>query len=162
MVQITRGSDVTLKSIKLENRIFEGFYWLKNSAVATNDFDVVFNLSLDNKTLSIDYTLPARHVINENGETVLSGVAIPLSIEFKKGTGGQFVSDSLSEQLVEMIMFGQNLELIQISGTDEEERITSRYDSDLQTLSGTITLDIDVTASGTNGLFTMIASEFLN
>lgn len=162
MVQITRGSNTTLKSKSLEGRLFEACYVLKNQLGNNDDVEITFDIDFDNKTATVNYELPARHIVNSEGATVVTGIKVLSDFEFFPGDGGQFVSDSIVGQIVEMLMYGQNLEILQTRGTNAENKITANYDSDNQKVTGSITIDIGIKIIDSDGGIEFIAKEFLS
>ncbi|NJO64206.1 MAG: hypothetical protein HC836_40355 [Richelia sp. RM2_1_2] len=161
MTTITPGSGSTLKSATLENRLLEAFILLAGKQITTSPFDSTVLIDINEKSATVNYSLPASHSIGTDGNTVIAGIASTPASEFSKGDGGTFVSESLVGQLVEMLMFGQAKEIVQFASSTSANKIIANFDSDIQRLAGNYICDLDITVDATNGAIKVLAKEFL-
>jgi hypothetical protein len=162
MTVIVPGTDATLKSTTLENRLLEAFTLLASKQITTSPFESTVSIDVNEKTATVNYSLPASHSINTSGDTIISGVPSTPSSEFNKGDGGTFASESLVGQLVEMLMFGQGKEIVEYASSTSANKIIANFDSDIQRLAGNYACDLDIAMDATNGAIKLLAKEFLS
>lgn len=160
-MNISRGSDTTLKATTLESRFLEAFYLLTTKISNIAEVTVNWDVNLPELQTSISYQLPAVHTNEPSGFVGIRGVDVLGDLEFQPGDGGQFVSTHLIGQLVEMIYLGQTVEIAQ-STNESVNRISANFDSDEQYISGAIVLPIAVEANDAGGFLQLKATKFLN
>lgn len=160
-MRITRGSNTTLKAETLETRLLEAFQLLTSQSYTVEEISINWDVDIAALQATISYRLPATHIVDTDGSTKIWGLDIINDENFMPGDGGQFKSGNLNSQIVEMLYFGQSVEIAQ-STQESRNRITVTYNSDEQNISGNLILSIEVERNDRNGYLSIAAKEFLN
>jgi hypothetical protein len=161
-MDISRGNNPTLKSFTLESRLIESLYLLTTKTSNVSEVTVNWDIDIVNKQITVSYQVPAVHINDSTGATLVKGVDVLGDTSFSTGgDNAQFVSSSLIGQIVEMIYYAQIVETEQ-STPGSTNRISATYDSDNRYISGSIVAPITIVVDGSKGSLKFDIASFLN
>lgn len=161
MATITPGTSSTLIKTTAEGQLLEIISFLQKAESSTTfnpakaDY-VQGTCNLNNSTFSGSYNIPITRTRNSTGQLVSEAKQYLTGITFTAGTGGTFKSNNPAQYLLEIVDFLQEKEL---TATDTTYGVTDTTDGDSMTISGSITLPLEMSIDGGNTVFS--AKEYV-
>ncbi|BAZ50509.1 hypothetical protein NIES4103_31250 [Nostoc sp. NIES-4103] len=161
MVAITLGTGGTLVKTTAEGQLLEIISFLQKAEANTTfnpskvDY-VAGTCNLNNSTFSGSYNIPITRTRNSTGQLVSEAKQYLTGITFTAGTDGTFKSNNPAQYLLEIVTFLQEKEL---TATDTTYGVTDTTDGDTMTISGSITLPLEMSIENGNTIFS--AKEYV-
>lgn len=149
MATIILGTDSFFKNPTAEGHLLEVITYMQAQELvplsnSSNKDYVQISYSANELLATASFSLPIIQSINQSGQIVTAAVDYLIIPDFKPGTGGTFKSASLTQYLMEIIIYLQLLESDASKNPLTANNVSASTDADEKTFSGTLRLPVTI------------------
>lgn len=166
MASINPGTGGTLTATSAEGALQEilSFIRIQEQTAGRNPQEktsVNARWDSNSNTLTGTFSFAASRTISGDGSINLAAQTYLQSTSYSAGSGGTFKSATPESAAIEILEYLQILEANSTANPNNENRITSSFDSDRGLYTGSFTLPISLSI-GDDGTIVFVAPEYLD